>query len=937
VTSLASRTSGSTRPPRYRRLLQVVIAVVALVALGVAATVVVLPRIADSLARREIARFAGRLPGTVEVQGVALQGSTAVTIQRVSWRDGSDWEAEINGIRVEVDPFGFLVGQRRIERVAVERIAARLGDPEAPLEGPEAAVARLRSLLHRKDAAPAQADAEPGFRASRLPDLAVAQVILAAHVGTRTFRVDRGRVDLAPVKDESVQARRRLVADLSLDEGDGTARHLEIEALLGSGALERVSGRVQPAVVLTIPFGSVSADGVSWAPGEVAVLGPTWSQPDQWTVRAEAVALRWDDGGGPAPKAILDRLPASLAPLAGRFLTGRTVRAVEILRPSVDVVLADLPPVPRRPRETTDGPAPTGARIGPGSPDRIPGNDPRAPIRRPAVKAREPVQQKAAVPPQGAPTAQVRMVHAFQDVAERLSSGTAAIIAAAQAFPEARLEVHGATVRTLEPGQTAARPGQSLVNLEARLERTAGGPIEASLRFECPEAPANANEARLTLNPATGDVKATVKAQYLPMHAFRAIMPRWLRTRDAVLNQTDGTLHFDPTVHRIDASGTLRIAGLVLDLPAVASAPLRLSQASLGGTLAFDWAAGRLDLSGGVASLDKVRMPFEMHAEGLAERPHFSFKGAVERLPAQELVDALPREVLGSLDGMRLSGTFAATVDLDVDTGNLDAVRMDIRPDVADMTTLNLGKAVDMGLLQTVFLHRIEEGDGTIVDRMVGEATPEWVPLTEVPKYLVEALTTSEDANFFQHKGFSTVGIRRSIKVNIERGGFYQGASTLSQQLVKNLFLSREKTMSRKLQEVFLTWQMEQTLPKEKILELYLNVIEWGPNVWGLREAAGHYFAKRPAELSLLEAAYLVTIIPNPRLFHKHVEDGAVPPSFERRVKWLIEEMERRKRIGGDEVAAALEQHIRFAAVQPPAGGDASPGDEPPDEEFGGD
>jgi membrane peptidoglycan carboxypeptidase len=130
---------------------------------------------------------------------------------------------------------------------------------------------------------------------------------------------------------------------------------------------------------------------------------------------------------------------------------------------------------------------------------------------------------------------------------------------------------------------------------------------------------------------------------------------------------------------------------------------------------------------------------------------------------------------------------------------------------------------------------------------------------------------------------------------------------------------------------------MEQTLPKEKILELYLNVIEWGPNVWGLREAAGHYFAKRPDELTLLEAAYLVTIIPNPRMYHKHVEGGAVPPSFERRVKWLIEEMERRKRIGGDDVAAALEQHIRFAAVQPPSGGDATPGDEPPDEEFGGD
>ena len=938
MTPLASPSSGRITRPRSRRALLVIVGVLLLIGIGSAATLLVLPRVADGLARREIARLAARLPGTVEVTGVALHGSTTVMIQRVSWRDGDDWEAAMDGIRVDVDPFGFLLGQRRIERVTVDRVSARLGDPNAPLAGPEAAVERLRSLLHRPDGAAAEPVADPGLRPSRLPDLAVAQVALALHVGPRTFRVDRGRLDLAPVKDESVQARRRLLADLSLDEGDGTARRLEFEVLLGAGAIEKASARITPSVVLNGPFGTVAADGVSWAPGEVAVLGPTWSQPDRLTVRAEQVAVRWDDTAGTvAPRALLDRLPGSLAPVATRLLAGRTVRAVEVLRPSVDVVLAEPLPVPRALPAGDSGPAPAGARIGPGNPDQIAGTDVRVPERVARAKARGKVVPKPPSAPQvESSSAQVRLVHAFQDVASRLSSISAALAAAGQALPEARLEIHGATVRTLEPGQTAARPGQSLVNLEARVERTAGGPIEASLRFECPEAPANANEARVTLDPATGDLKATVKASHLPLNAFRAVMPRWLRTRDAVLNQTDGTLHFDPSARRIDASGTVRLAGLVLDLPAVASAPLRLAVASIGGTLGFDWANGRLDLGGASASMDKVLMPFELHADGLSDRPHFAFKGAVDRLPAQDLVDSLPREVLGSLEGVRLSGTFAATVDLDLDTGNLDAMRLDIHPDVADVTTQSLGKAVDMGLLQTVFLHRIEEVDGTVVDRMVGEATPEWVPLVEVPRYLIDALTTSEDANFFQHKDFSPMGIRRSIKVNLERGGFYQGASTLSQQLVKNLFLSREKTLSRKLQEVFLTWQMEQSLPKEKILELYLNVIEWGPNIWGLREAAGHYFAKRPAELSLLEAAYLVTIIPNPRMFHKHVEDGAVPPSFERRVKWLIEEMERRKQIGGELVAAALEQHLRFAAIQPPVDGDAAAGNDPPDEEFGG-
>lgn len=934
----SSPTTRRSPSPPPRRTLRLVLGVLVLLATCTVAVVLLAPYLVEGLARREIGRLSARLAGTFEVDGVVLQGSTAVTLRRVAWRDGSDWEATAEGVRVEVDPFGFLVGGRKIERVAIERVTARLGTPAAPLEGPDAVFQRLRGLLSRgRTGSPDAGGRDAGFRTARLPDLAVAHLAGVAYVDRRVLQVTAGHGELAPVKDESVQVRRRLVAEFTLDPGDGTMRRLEAEAILGTGSVEKASARVSPPVVLPGPWGSLSIEGAAWAPGEVAVLGPAVSKPDYWTVRAEHVAVRWDEGEDHAPQVLLDRLPPDAAATARRLLAGRTIRAVDVLRPSIDVVLAEPPPMPRPPAaRASDGPAPTAARIVAGAADWAGTSSViRAPSKKSAVRRPEPEASRVPALPAAPAAAQVRLVQAFQESTGRLTSLTEALSVAAGALPRAKLEVHGASVRTLEPGQTAPRPGQSLVNLEARIERTAAGPVEASLRFECPEAPADANEALVSFDPASGDLRVTVKAAYLPLYPFRAVLPRWLRTREAVLRQADGTLHLAPGSRRADGTGTIRIEGLVLDLPSVASAPLQMAEAQVTGSLAFDWAAGSLDVEDGRTVLGRIRIPFALHAGGLADRPRFALKGSVERLPAQEVVDSLPKAVLASLEGMRLSGTFAATFDVDVDTGNLDAVRLDVRPDVADVTTVSLGKAVDLDLLQSVFLHRIEEGDGTIVDRLIGEATPEWVPLAEVPRFLVDALTTSEDASFFKHKGFSTVGIRRSVKVNLERGGFYQGASTLSQQLVKNLFLSREKTLSRKLQEVFLTWQMEQSFPKEKILELYLNVIEWGPNIWGLREAAGHYFAKRPFELTLLEAAYLVTIIPSPRSFHKHIEEGAVPTSFERRVKFLLEEMERRKLIGGEDVAAALEQHVRFAAVQPPAteGRDEN---EPPDEEYGG-
>jgi membrane peptidoglycan carboxypeptidase len=134
---------------------------------------------------------------------------------------------------------------------------------------------------------------------------------------------------------------------------------------------------------------------------------------------------------------------------------------------------------------------------------------------------------------------------------------------------------------------------------------------------------------------------------------------------------------------------------------------------------------------------------------------------------------------------------------------------------------------------------------------------------------LRKAVLTSEDPSFFSHKGFINEAFKQSIIKNIKTKKFARGASTISMQLVKNVFLTREKTLSRKLEEILLVYILENNriVSKERMLEVYFNVIEWGPNVYGVGEASRYYFQKHPAELSLDESLFLASIVPRPKSF----------------------------------------------------------------------
>ena len=163
-----------------------------------------------------------------------------------------------------------------------------------------------------------------------------------------------------------------------------------------------------------------------------------------------------------------------------------------------------------------------------------------------------------------------------------------------------------------------------------------------------------------------------------------------------------------------------------------------------------------------------------------------------------------------------------------------------------------------------------------------------WVPLSRISPHLQRAVIVAEDASFFRHHGFDWEGIRDAATRNWDRGELHRGGSTITQQLAKNLYLSPEKNLLRKAREVLITRAIEGRLTKKRILELYLNVVEWGQGVYGAEAAARHYFRKSAQDLTPEEAALLAAILPSPR----HYDPLRMTPYVTRRQQQILRWMQ---------------------------------------------
>ncbi|HIB76593.1 MAG TPA: hypothetical protein EYO58_03020 [Flavobacteriales bacterium] len=281
-------------------------------------------------------------------------------------------------------------------------------------------------------------------------------------------------------------------------------------------------------------------------------------------------------------------------------------------------------------------------------------------------------------------------------------------------------------------------------------------------------------------------------------------------------------------------------------------------------------------------------------------------------MSAQNLINSLPAGFLGKLDGLEVGGQLQWNLSASLDSSDMSTFNYKSEPKAWDFQVTDLGRHVDFSVVNKPFTHRVQEG-GTVVNEWeTGPGSRAFVRYSQVSPWMEKVLTTTEDGNFWRHRGLAFFAIRGAFIDNLNRGRFYRGGSTITMQLVKNLFLIREKTISRKIQEMFLAWQIEHFLTKRRIMELYLNIVELGPGIYGIRRAAKHYFGKKASELDLVECLFLASILPNPRRQYRHFQRGRVSDGWRKGMAKMARIMLKREKISEAEYKAAVPFSPRF-------------------------
>ncbi|AEI68748.1 monofunctional biosynthetic peptidoglycan transglycosylase [Corallococcus macrosporus] len=189
-----------------------------------------------------------------------------------------------------------------------------------------------------------------------------------------------------------------------------------------------------------------------------------------------------------------------------------------------------------------------------------------------------------------------------------------------------------------------------------------------------------------------------------------------------------------------------------------------------------------------------------------------------------------------------------------------------------------------------------------------------WVPLNAVAPHAVEAVLTSEDARFYKHEGVDWIEVENALEQSVRKARLGRGASTLTQQLAKNLYLSTDRSLLRKGKELLLARQLETHLSKQHILTLYVNVVEWGEGVYGIEAAAREHFGTSAGALSVAQGAMLAAMLPAPRRWLP----AQKPETLRTRAAVIITRMERERRISAAQARDAQDELARFFGATPP-------------------
>lgn len=301
--------------------------------------------------------------------------------------------------------------------------------------------------------------------------------------------------------------------------------------------------------------------------------------------------------------------------------------------------------------------------------------------------------------------------------------------------------------------------------------------------------------------------------------------------------------------------------------------------------------------------------------EGVARGPgnlqQLGLRLVIPPIDCQRVLAAIPSEMAPYMAGYKLRGVFDTDVQLAIDWNDLDATRLDGHVGIKHCRVTDQPADSPKRLLQE-FEHYVEVDKGEWMSFVVGPSNADFVPFADISPYLIKSVMSTEDSAFYAHKGFIVREFRSALVSDLKAGKFRHGASSITMQMVKNVLLYREKTLARKLQELFLTWHVENTLEKDRILEIYFNVIEFGPGLYGIGAATKHYFGKPAKDINPVEAAFFSSILPSPKERYKQYCAGTLNRWTTDKIQRILAIMYKRDRLTQAEYDLALATPLAF-------------------------
>ena len=289
------------------------------------------------------------------------------------------------------------------------------------------------------------------------------------------------------------------------------------------------------------------------------------------------------------------------------------------------------------------------------------------------------------------------------------------------------------------------------------------------------------------------------------------------------------------------------------------------------------------------------KLQFHPYLRAEKQKEYWHFIASVNKtwFPANNLFSSLPKGLFNNLEGIKTSGELAYHFLFDVDFAQIDSLKLESELKEKKFRIIEYG-TTPLSKMSGEFSYTAYENGVPVRTFPIGTSWEHFTPLDSISRILQMSVLQSEDGAFFYHRGFLPDALREALIYDLQVKRFARGGSTITMQLVKNVFLNRNKNFARKLEEALIVWliETERLTSKERMYEVYLNIAEWGPQIYGIQEASSFYFNKRPSQLTIEESIFLASIIPKPKHFRSSfANNGQLKESMEGYYKLIAERL----------------------------------------------